>query len=243
MIMRPLPSPVLTTWREVVNGLVPIQGEIIGYYNKLGYPTLVGGGLIEDVRALTLASCKDDIANSVAFLNVILHFGEHPEQEQPFRLLVGAPDTRLSMQKILERMSEYIKRSLVTMIQFRLDNMIKNILASMQKGAVGTSYTSNIDILLPKLHLPNLERKNQILRILQYMRNTYHNNGTHLLGRPINVHLDKYAYIFDKNQPIDCASWGHVTVAIRATFEVVDEILSSAPVKGLAWPVPVHVYL
>jgi len=83
---------------------VPLQTQLIGYYESLGYRNLAVSGLIEDVRALTLVTCKDDIANSIAFLNILMHFGEHPEQEQAFRILTGAADTRLSMQKVLERM-------------------------------------------------------------------------------------------------------------------------------------------
>jgi len=161
---------------------VPLQTQLIGYYESLGYRNLAVSGLIEDVRALTLVTCKDDIANSIAFLNILMHFGEHPEQEQAFRILTGAADTRLSMQKVLERMGEHLKRSMVTMIQFRLDNMVKNVLASINKGSVRTSYTSNIDTLFQSLQLPDTERKKQILRSLQYMRNTYHNNGTHRFG-------------------------------------------------------------
>src|SRR5437899_5176093 len=109
-----------------------------------------------------------------------MHFGEHPQQEQAFRILTWAADIRLSMQKVLERMGEHLKRSMVTMIQFRLDNMVKNVLGLVNKGSVSRSYTSNIDVLLQSLQLPDTERKKQILRILQYLRNTYHNNGTHL---------------------------------------------------------------
>lgn len=237
--MRPLSAPVETTWKDVLEGLVPIQAQLIGYYEKLGYHNLAGSGLIEDVRALTLATCKDDIGNSIAFLNVLRHFGEHPEQEETFRILVGAPDRRRSMQKLLQGMGEHIKRSLVTMIQFRLDNMVKNVLGSLS-GSVSASYTRNIDTLLSTLQLPETDRKNQILRILQYTRNTYHNNGTHLMGKPINVHIENHTFIFDKGSPIDCASWGHLTVAMKATLEIVEKILDSPPVKALPWPVPVH---
>ena len=144
------------------------------------------------------------------------------------------------MQKVLERMGEHLKRSMVTMIQFRLDNMVKNVLASMNNRSVTISYTSNIDIL-QSLQLPDTDRKNQILRILQYMRNTYHNNGTHLFGKPLNLQIENYSFIFDKNCSIDCASWAHVTTALKATFEVLGEILNSTQVRALAWPVPVHV--
>jgi hypothetical protein len=157
-------------------------------------------------------------------------------------MLAGVPDKRISMQKILERMGEHLKRSMVTAIQFRLDNMVKNILASMNKGSVPTGYTRNIDTLLQRLSLPDTDRKNQILRILQYLRNTHHNNGTHLMGKPINVQVENYSFIFDKNCPIECASWAHLTIAMKATFEVVADILDSAPVKALPWPVPVHIY-
>jgi hypothetical protein len=129
---------------------------------------------------------------------------------------------------------------MVTMIQFRLDNMVKNVLASMNKGSVSMSYTSNIDALLQSLQLPDTDRKNQILRILQYMRNTYHNDGTHLFGMPINVQIENYSFIFDKNYSIDCESWAHVTIAMKATFEVLGDILNSTQVRALAWPVPVH---
>lgn len=120
-------------------------------------------------------------------------------------------------------MGEHLKRSMVTMIQFRLDNMVKNVLASMNNRSVTISYTSNIDALLQSLQLPDTDRKNQILRILQYMRNTYHNNGTHLFGKLLNLQIENYSFIFDKNCSIDCASWAHVTTALKATFEVLGE--------------------
>jgi hypothetical protein len=239
-IVRPLSPPVETTWREVVNRITPLQSQLIGYYDSLGYAKLAGKGLIEDVRAFTLVTCKEDIINSIAFLNILMHFGERPEQEQAFRILTGALDTSRSELRILERMGEHLKRSLVTLIQFRLDNMVRNILTTLNR-AVSNSYVINVDALLTFLQLADMNRKAEILRVLQYVRNTYHNNGTHLL-KPLNIQIENYSFIFVKNCPIDCASWAHVTIAMKATFEVVADILNSAPVKALPWPVPVHVY-
>jgi len=39
----------------------------------------------------------------------------------------------------------------------------------------------------------------------------------------------------------DASSWAHVTVAMKATFEVIFEILNCARVKALPWPVPIHI--
>lgn len=241
-IVRPLSPPVETTWRDVVNRIVPLQAQLIGYYDSLGYANLAGKGIIEDVRAFTLISCKNDIVNTLAFLNILMYFGEHPEQEQTFRILAGAPDTRIGEKQILERMGVHLKHSMVTMIQFRLDNMVRNILSIINKSSVRRGYADNIDALLPFLKLSDMNRKNQILRVLQYMRNTFHNNGTHIAGMPINLQIENYSFIFDKNCSIDCASWAHVTVAMKATFEVVAEILNSVPVKAIPWPVPIHIY-
>jgi hypothetical protein len=239
--VRPLSPPVETTWREVVNRIIPLQAQLIGYYDSLGYAKLAGKGVIEDVRAFTLVTCKEDIINSISLLNILMHFGEHPEEEQSFRTLAGALDTSRSELRILERLGEHLKRSLVTMIQFRLDNMVRNILTSLNK-AVSNSYVINVDALLTFLQLADMTRKGEILRVLQYVRNMYHNNGTHLFGKPLNIQIENYSFIFDKNCPIDCASWVHVTIAMKATFEVVADILNSAPVKALPWPVPIHVY-
>ena len=239
-IMRPLSAPVKTTWRDVVNRIVPLYDQLTGYYNSLGYVKLAGTGLVEDVRASTLINCKGDILNTIAFLKILMHFGEHPEQEETFRILTDVPD-KIIVEKQLQQMGQHLKSSLVTMIQFRLDNMVRNILNSIKKGSARPSYASNIDVLLPLLQLSDTDRKNQILRVLQYMRNTYHNNGTHKVGKAINVHIENLTFIFDMNCPIDCASWTHVIIAMKATFEVIFEILNCARVKALPWPVPIHI--
>jgi hypothetical protein len=238
--VRPLSAPVLTTWRDVVNGIEPLEGQLIGYYNSLGYMNLAGTGLVEDVRASTLLNCMGDIVNTVAFLKILRHFAEHPDQEEAFRILTGFPD-KIIVNKQLPKMGDHLKHSLVTMIQFRLDNMVRNILSTIKKASARPSYASNIDALLPLLQLSDMDRKNQILRVLQYMRNTYHNNGTHKVGKAINIQIENLTFIFDMNCPIDCASWTHVTIAMKATFEVIFEILNSGRVKALPWPVPIHI--
>jgi hypothetical protein len=63
----------------------------------------------------------------------------------------------------------------------------------------------------------------------------FHNNGTHLVGKPLNVQIENYSFVFDKNCPVDCASWAHLTVAMKVTFEVVRDILNFPPVRALAW--------
>jgi hypothetical protein len=54
----PSDHPLETTWREIIDGIVPIQAQLIRYYKSLGYHNLAGCGLIEDVRALLLLALK-----------------------------------------------------------------------------------------------------------------------------------------------------------------------------------------
>jgi hypothetical protein len=46
-------------------------------------------------------------------------------------------------------------------------------------------------------------------------------------------YIDSVEFRFDNRDRVQCGSWFHIVVAIRASANVVDEILSAAPIESL----------
>jgi hypothetical protein len=224
------------SYREIGTRLVPIQAHIKMIYDKHGYPDGEEPMQLMDVRPATLSILLSETALNVMILNILASLNEGTISDKTFRSIVGIHDPGVTSGYIAQKMSNYLRLTLVTMIQFRIENMLVNILAVLDRSKITRHYYSNVKALLDLLGLADKERHLEKLSILQNIRNCLHNNGVHN-NREMRIAIDYMPFVFEKGKQVNCAGWEHITTAFEAILIVLDKILSAPQVKAIPEPI------
>ena len=230
-----MPYLPVKSYREIATRLVPIQAHIQLIYENLGYPQDPNPIRLMDARSATLSILLSETAMNVMILNILASVNEGLVSEETFRSMIGHQDRSVSLAYIANQLSHYHRLSWVTMIQFRIENMLANILVVLGKK-VTRSYHSNVKALLDLLHLENKERKLDILNVLQNIRNCLHNNGVHN-NKSTSIIIDDTPFVFEKGRQVNCAGWEHIIIAFEASLIVLEKILNAPQVKAISEPI------
>jgi hypothetical protein len=118
--------------------------------------------------------------------------------------LLGIYSKDVPLSSIEFRIRQYLRLSLTTMLQFRIENMITNILAVLDKKKAKKKYYMKVESLLNILDLNHKERKMNILNLLQYIRNSLHSGGMHNRDT-LDITIDGCRFNFQKGKPVMCA--------------------------------------
>jgi hypothetical protein len=124
--------------------------------------------------------------------------------------------------------------SLLTESQFQIEALFRNILLALGK-ALGKDGFYNVakDVLAAAGVID--PAKLRILNVPALIRNSMHTNGIHQGWKGSNTIeiIRGVEFRFEHGKPVHCGSWYHIVTALSASLEVVDEILSAAPVKAV----------
>jgi hypothetical protein len=222
------------TWGEIVTQLVLLETRFDDIYAALGYE-MPDNGEIKDGRAAMLGNCKTDIAINIMILNPIVGLAQRTIPEAQFRSNIGVIDPNMSIEIITNKISDYLRLSLATIFQFRVENLFANLIAELTQKKVPRDYLQKASVLLRILALEDSERKLDRLKVLQFIRNSLHNNGYHD-NASFSITIDDLNFNFVKGERVRCAGWQHIIVAIEASLLVIEEILNSQQVKSISKP-------
>jgi hypothetical protein len=223
------------TWGEIVTQLVLLQTRFDNIYDSLGYQVPVNGE-IKDVRSATIGNCKTDVTINIMILNPIAGLAQGTIPEEKFRSNIGLTDPNTPLHIITNKISDYLRLSLAANFQFRVENLFANLIAELSQEKVPRDYLQKASALLNILSLEGSERKLDRLKVLQFIRNSLHNNGYHY-NNSFRITIDDLTFHFVKGGMVRCAGWQHVIVAIEASLLVIEEILNSPQVKAIPGPI------
>lgn len=223
--------------------LDPLQDQLQRVYDNLGFEQfdeVKGNVKIEDVRAACLMTWKSDISNNILILNVIATMNEtiavKTLPESFWRSVIGLSDPTVPLVWLENNLSQYLRLALVTMLQFRIENMIVNVLNTLDKTKVTRRYEINAEKILGSITVDNERESLKILKVLQAIRNSLHSNGIHN-NADFSVTIDGVLFDFKRGQSVQCAGWAHIALAIRAVVDVLERMLNSPEIKNLAAPI------
>ncbi|HVX03147.1 MAG TPA: hypothetical protein VHA09_08340 [Nitrososphaera sp.] len=231
-----MPYQPARTYRQIATRLVPVQAHIKMIYDNLGYPKESDPERFFDVRPDTLSTLLSETAINVMVLNILASVSEGTIPPDLFRSIIGHQDRNVSVKYITDQLSHYHRLTWVTMIQFRIENMLVNILAVLDKTQVNRSYHNNVQALLDLLKLPEKERNLNKLMVLQHIRNSLHSNGVHN-NKSMSITIDNIPFVFEKGKPVGCAGWDHIIIAFEAALIVLEKILSAPEMKTISEPI------
>lgn len=203
---------------------------------SLGSNHVVEDGNFKDVRIITLKECKHDISTTIALLNVFNTKARGYMTEAQWLQVFGIQPKDTPLSKIEDRMIHYLKLSLVIMYQFRIENMMTNILVRLDSGKLERGYHGNVKALLNTLKLKDKETKLKKLDVLAFIRNSLHSGGV-VNKYALDVIIDGYRFNFEKGKKLKQAGWGHIFLAMESSLIIINEILHSKDVEDIPEPI------
>ena len=122
-----------TTVTEITKSLERLQAQIAIIIESLGDKHIEENGILKDVRIAELVNCKSDISINIVLLNVLVVKENGGMNEEQWLKMLGIYSKDVPLPVIETRIRQYLKLSFITMFQFRIENMITNILAVLDK--------------------------------------------------------------------------------------------------------------
>lgn len=119
--------------------------------------------------------------------------------------------------------------------QFQIETLFRNILLALAKPAGKQGFYNVAEDVLAAASVADPATKLRILNVPALMRNSMHANGVHhgWKGSDTIEVIKGVEFRFEHGKRVQCGSWYHIVTALSASFEIVDEILGSAPVSAL----------
>ena len=137
-----------------------------------------------------------------------------------------------------DKLGKFSRMSLVIMVQFQIENLFVNLLHALKpESKPRRGYIIILNELFKNISISDKEEKKKTLKILQFIRNTYHSNGRHN-NEPLTKVIDGFEFKFVKGEGVNCASWAGIPIAIKATAELIDEIIKTPEIKKILESIP-----
>jgi len=123
--------------------------------------------------------------------------------------------------------------SVLSLFHFRLDALFQNLLRALGSDPGKSGFGANSKALLRLITLPDEDRVSSVLLCLTHVRNSQHNNGIHrgLAWGP--WHGGGLAFQFFPDQPVQCASFGHILSVTDSAVDALADILSAPQIATL----------
>lgn len=218
--------------------LIPKFGEIVEDLERIKKYVEVESKIAykcQDARMVALDSLQITISavgmwiqccNSLANL----HTKQGTFDETGFLKSVGSGVNKKQTEMI---MFDYLRLSFMTLIHFKIDNLFYNILRHLNALPKGTNYWNRTDAILSQCSFSKKGVEKDILTAFAYLRNSLHNNGIHRKGDDLKLKIDQMEFNFIKGSRVECASWEHIVVLLKANVDILKKIIQSHKVKNI----------
>lgn len=189
----------------------------------------------QDARMVALDSLQQSILAIVWWIQCYFslansHMKDGLFNEKSFLQLLGSGVGQDQTEMI---MFEHLKLGFITLAHFKIGNLFQNILRHLNGLPVKkTGYWILTDRILKECSIPPNGAEKDCLIAFAYIRNSLHNNGIHR-GKDFETSINGMEFKFIKNSRVECASWGHIVVLLKANVEILEKILRSDRVKNI----------
>lgn len=145
--------------------------------------------------------------------------------------ILGVSDAA-SLKRQLGDLNKNAKCSFITMVQFALENCIKNVLDALPRVKTPWGFKDCAKRILKFADLPTCGCKYHRLILPAAIRDSLHRNGVHTLDDWCVV-MDGAKYEFRQDEPIYCGSWSHIVWAVLKALDVYEAIFKSEKVAAI----------
>jgi hypothetical protein len=129
-------------------------------------------------------------------------------------------------------MFDHLRLGFITLTHFKIDNLFHNILKYLNALPGKTGYWKLTDEILGQCSILKTGTEKNILTAFAYLRNSLHNNGIHR-NDDLELEIDQIKFKFIKDSPVECASWEHIVVLLKANVDVLEKVLLSPKIINI----------
>lgn len=217
---------LIPKFREIVEDIERIK-QFVVVKSKISYTS-------QDARMVALDSLQISISavgmwiqccNSLANF----HTKEGIFNETGFLKSVGSSVNKEQTEMI---MFDHLRLGFMTLIHFKIDNLFHNILNHLNALPNNTGYWYLTDEILSQCSFSKKGVEKDILTAFANLRNSLHGNGIHT-KRDLKLKIDQKEFNFIKDSRVECASWEHIVVLLKANVEILEKIIQSDKVKNI----------
>lgn len=194
----------------------------------------------QDARHVALDGLQQDIVACGNWIHVLMSlkglsqekYGNNWEEE--YRKLIG---TNLFSSQAEDLMLNYLRNTLITAIHFKVENLFSNILKALSASPKRRGFWHISTAMLQQADIPIEGPEKDTLTALANLRNSLHANGMHN-NDSFSADIDGFMFEFWKGKTVQCASWKHIVVIMRASNSVLESVLFSNRVSNLRIEIP-----
>lgn len=188
----------------------------------------------QDARMVALDSLQISISavgmwiqccNSLA--NFYTEKGEFNETD--FLKSVGSDVNKEQTEMI---MFDHLRLGFMTLTHFKIDNLFHNILKHLNALPEKAGYWNLTDKILNQCSISETGTEKDILTAFANLRNSLHGNGIHRTCN-LTLTIDEMEFKFIKGSRIECASWEHIVVLLKANVDILQKVLLSNKVINI----------
>lgn len=165
--------------------------------------------------------CCNSLAN--------FHTKEGVFNETGFLKSVGSGVNKEQTERI---MFDHLRLGFMTLTHFKIDNLFHNILKHLNALPRKTGYWNLTDEILDQCSISKTGTEKNILTAFANLRNSLHGNGVHRTS-DLELKIDQIEFKFVKNSRVECASWEHIVVLLKANVDILEKVLLSAKIINI----------
>lgn len=189
----------------------------------------------QDARHVALDGLQCDIGACGNWICALMSLKDLSQEkhrdnwEEGYRKLIG---TGLPSGQAEDLMLDYLRNTLTSKAHFKIENLFSNILKALHATPNRPGYWHISIAMLQEAGISTSGTEKNILAVLANLRNSFHANGMHSKD-DLNVDIDGLKFEFRKGSRVECASWQHIVVILRANISVLKSVLLSRNVSSL----------
>ena len=211
------------TSRQRAELMVKLQNKIKSIISKSDYGD-------NDIRKAVFSNCRSFIMSSILTLKVLSIREENRLDDKLYVGLFGL--TKDASTSFFNSYGKFTRLSLVTMFQFQVENLLKNILFALTSKKPPKGFYKISKELFNLISIEDKSYKQDALYVPAMIRNTFHSNGIHTeKTKSLEIKGEKFEFI--QNNNISCASWYHIYTSFDKSIDIMNEIISNTKIASL----------
>ena len=217
---------ILPQLREIVDELEKIKRGIV---DKSGISYTC-----QDARMVALDSLQISLSSVGMWITGINSLANAYTKEGCFdsQGFLKAVGSGVNMEQTEKIMFDHLRLGFMTLLHFKIDNLFHNLLKQLNALPRKSGYWNLTDTILGQCSLPKTSTEKQYLSAFANLRNSLHGNGIHRTNS-LSITVDGTVFEFIKGQRVECASWNHILILLRANVAILKSILLSARIVSI----------
>jgi len=182
----------------------------------------------QDARMVALDSLQITMSSSGMWINAFNSLANVCTKDGKFdsAAFLNTVGSGVNVQQTEMIMIDFIRLGFMTLVHFKIDNLFHNLLKHLNALPRRTGYWNLTDTILEECGLSKIGAEKEHLTAFANLRNSLHGNGIHRTDS-LNIKIDGIAFDFTKGQRVECASWNHIIVLLRANVAILKTVILS----------------